>query len=190
MSPINGIYVTSLFNISLGQQTHKVDQFVAPQQGLDGVGNEYLEGSSWTRSTVSSPYVMKISRWLMVGVGPWRQLNLVSQVWGQSLRLGTCASWRGQLCPRTAYTGWIKIQEVPVEAVMDIGVEVSFPKEVYDKLNCIPDVSAVLSHFIIDKNLSEYRYMIISGIARLLDFLLMPHTDHGKRMLSWGKGKS
>lgn len=56
---------------------------------------------------------------------------------------------------------------------MDIGVEVSFPKEVYDKLNCIPVVSAVLSHFIIDKNLSEYRYMIISGIARLLDFLLM-----------------
>lgn len=67
---------------------------------------------------------------------------------------------------------------------MDIGVEVSFPKEVYDKLNCIPVVSAVLSHFIIDKNLSEYRYMIISGIARLLVFLLMPHTDHGKRMLS------
>lgn len=67
---------------------------------------------------------------------------------------------------------------------MDIGVEVSLPKEVYDKLNCIPVVSAVLSHFIIDKNLSEYRYMIISGIARLLDFLLMPHTDHGKRMLS------
>lgn len=63
---------------------------------------------------------------------------------------------------------------------MDIGVEVSFPKEVYDKLNCIPVVSAVLSHFIIDKNLSEYRYMIISGIARLLDFLLMPQLIMAK----------
>lgn len=109
---------------------------------------------------------------------------------GAVFKVGDLCIMEGQLCPQTAYTGWIKIQEVPVEAVMDIGVEVSFPKEVYDKLNCIPVVSAVLSHFIIDKNLSEYRYMIISGIARLLDFLLMPHTDHGERMLSWGKGKS
>lgn len=42
--------------------------------------NEYLDGSTW--STVSSPYVRKISRWFMVGVRPWRQLDLVSQVQG------------------------------------------------------------------------------------------------------------
>lgn len=72
---------------------------------------------------------------------------------------------------------------------MDIGVEVSFFKEVYDKLNCILVVFVVLSYFIIDKNLLEYRYMIILGIVRLLDFLFMFYIDYGKRMLFWGKGK-
>lgn len=40
--------------------------------------NEYLDGSTW--STVSSPCMRKISRCLMVGVRPLRQLDLVSQV--------------------------------------------------------------------------------------------------------------
>lgn len=40
----------------------------------------------------------------------------------------------------------------PIEAVVDIGVGVSVPlRKLYDKLNCIPVGSAVLSHFMIDK---------------------------------------
>lgn len=56
------LYDTSSFDISFGQHTHQVDLFVAPSKDWMVVGNVYLEGSSWTRSTVSSPYVRKISR--------------------------------------------------------------------------------------------------------------------------------
>lgn len=48
--------------------------------------NEYLDGSTW--STVSSPYMRKISWWLMFGVRPWRQLDLISQVQGTVFKDG------------------------------------------------------------------------------------------------------
>lgn len=70
--PNLGVYVAGPFNISVGQHTHQVDQYVAHikdwmQLGMDILRNRKV---SWTWSTVSSPCVGKISRWLMVGIRP------------------------------------------------------------------------------------------------------------------------
>lgn len=64
LEPNLGIYVAGPFNISVGQRTHQVDQYVAPikdwmQLGMDILRNRKV---SWTLSTVSSPCVGKISR--------------------------------------------------------------------------------------------------------------------------------
>lgn len=64
----------------------------------------------------------------MVGVRPWRQFKHGVPGLGAVFKYGDLCITVGQLCPQTANTVWIKIQEAPVEAVMDIGVEVSIPK--------------------------------------------------------------